>query len=169
MSTENEKRSVRFLYSEYDSEEIVANLVRLMRPRLGILKNNPLGVSTSVVTPSTVEDTGAVVDEGTDAVVLLLSPGLEYALGGRKAVGALMDALADAGAPVIPVVLEPLAGDNGRGHWSYAGRRVFRGPDSLSSFCGSFVEVAEGGYAHLFATCLAQAIGHRLSGQGGYR
>ena len=79
-----------------------------------------------------------------------------------------MDELEDAGAPVLPVVLEPLTG-NDRGHWSYAGRAVFRGPDAMPS-SGSFAEAAESRRtAGLFANGLAQAIGHRLSGQGVYR
>lgn len=165
MSTEN-RRNVEFLYTD-DSEELVTNLVRLMKPRLGILKGNPLNVSVGVVTPNTVENTG-VVDSGTVAFAILLSPSMEYALGGEKGVGSFMDELEGAGAPVLPVVLEPLPG-NGRGHWSYAGRAVFRGPDSPSS-CGSFAEAADGHRtAGLFANGLAKAIGHRLSCQGGYR
>ena len=165
MSAEN-RRNVKFLYTEYDSEELVTNLVRLMKPRLGLLKGNPLGVSTRIITPS-MEGTGAV-DAGTTAFVLLLSPGLEYTLNGTHGVGSFMDELEDAGAPVLPVVLEPLTG-NGRGHWSYAGRAVFRGPDATSS-SDSFAEAAESRHsAGLFANALAQAIGHRLSGQGGYR
>lgn len=167
MSTENEKKIVEFLYSEHDSKELVTNLVRLMKPRLGLLKGNPLGVSSGIITPTTMEDTGAAVDAGTAAFALLLSPGLEYALGGEKGVGSFMDELEVAGAPVLPVVLEPLTG-NGRGHWSYAGRSVFWGPSALS--CDSFAEASESRHsAGLFANALAQAIGHRLSGQGGYR
>ena len=164
MSTENEKNNVEFLYTEYDSKELVGELVRLMRPRLGILKGNPLGVSKRAITPNTVEDAGAV-DATAAAVVLLLSPGLEYALGGTHGVGSFMDELEDAGAPVFPVVLEPLAGN---GHWAYAGRSVFRGPAAMP--CDSFAGAAEARHtAGLFANGLAQAIGHRMGGRGGYR
>lgn len=163
MSTENGQGIVEFLYTEYDSEELVGELVRLMRPRLGILKGNPLGVATRIITPG-VEDTGAVGD-GTAAVVLLLSPGMEYALGGEKKAGALMDRLENAGAPVFPVVLEPLPGN---GHWAYAGRAMFRGPAAVP--CDSFAEAAESHRtAGLFANGLAQAIGHRMGGRVGYR
>lgn len=165
MSTENRKNNVEFLHSEHESEELAKMLVGLMRPRLGILKDTPLRVSTRIIMPN-MEGTGAV-DAAAAVVVLLLSPGLEYALGGEKGVGSFMDELEGAGAPVLPVVLEPLT-SNSRGHWSYAGRAVFRGPAALS--CDSFAEAAESRHSvGLFANGLAQAIGHRLSGQGGYR
>ena len=165
MSTENEKKIVEFLYSEHESEELVTELVRLMRPRLGILKGNPLGVSKRAITPTAMENTGAAVDSTAAAVALLLSPGLEYALGGEKKAGEFMDRLENAGASVFPVVLEPLA-DNG--HWAYAGRAVFRGPAAVP--CDSFAGAAEDRHtAGLFANGLAQAIGHRMGGRVGYR
>ena len=83
MSTENEKKIVEFLYSEHDGG-LAMTLVGLMRPRLGILKGNPLGVSKRVIKTNTAEEAGAV-DTTAAAVMLLLSPGMEYTLNGAWA------------------------------------------------------------------------------------